>query len=88
MKLQYDIEAKRQLREIFDYSKERFGLHTAYKFRDAIRQKINTLKQHPFIGSIEWQLTTSEYEYRYLLLKPYKIIYSIKDDVIRITTVH
>ncbi len=59
-------------------------VHTAWIFRDAVRQKVNHLKLHPFIGSIEWQLTTSAHEYRYLLLKPYKIIYSDKDDVIRI----
>lgn len=31
------------------------------------------LKDNPLIGSIEWELTDEEHEYRFLLVKPYKI---------------
>jgi hypothetical protein len=37
------------------------------------------LKDNPLIGSIEWELTDEEHEYRFLLVKPYKIIYSVKN---------
>ena len=84
MTIQYDIVAQRQIGEIFKYGKKTFGIRTALVFKEKIRERINSLKQNPLIGGIEWLLTDGEHEYRYLLVNPYKIIYSIKDDVIRI----
>ena len=84
MKIQYDIEARRQIGEIFKYVKVKFGTQTALKYKEKLREKINTLKQNPLIGNIEWMLTDEEHEYRFLLVKPYKIIYSVKGDIIRI----
>ncbi len=84
MKILFDIEAKEQLREIFIYSKENYGLRHAHQYIASIRNKIDSLKTFPLQGNIEWQLTTADHEYRYLLQKPYKIIYSIKDKTIRI----
>ena len=84
MKIQYDIEARRQIGEIFKYGKVKFGTQTALKYKEKLREKINTLKQNPLIGNIEWMLTDEEHEYRFLLVKPYKIIYSVKGDIIRI----
>jgi plasmid stabilization system protein ParE len=84
MKIQYDIEARRQIGEIFKYGKVKFGTQIALKYKEKLREKINTLKQNPLIGNIEWMLTDEEHEYRFLLVKPYKIIYSVKGDIIRI----
>ena len=78
MKIQYDIEARRQIGEIFKYGKVKFGTQIALKYKEKLREKINTLKQNPLIGNIEWMLTDEEHEYRFLLVKPYKIIYSVK----------
>lgn len=84
MKIQYDIEARRQIGEIFKYGKVKFGTQIALKYKEKLREKINTLKQNPLIGNIEWMLTDEEHEYRFLLVKPYKIIYSVKGNIIRI----
>ena len=84
MKIAYDIEARRQIGEIFRYGKKKFGTSTALKYKEAIRHTILHLKQHPFMGSIEGNLSDTKHEYRYLLVKPYKIIYSVKDETVRI----
>lgn len=80
----YDTQARRQIGEIYRYGKEHFGPNTALRFKEAIRQAIASLKQTPLIGSVEQELTTNEHEYRFLQVKPYKIIYSVADDTIRI----
>ena len=52
MKIQYDIEARRQIGEIFKYGKVKFGIQIALKYKEKLREKINTLKQNPLIGNI------------------------------------
>lgn len=51
MKIQYDIEARRQIGEIFKYGKVKFGIQIALKYKEKLREKINTLKQNPLIGN-------------------------------------
>mgnify|MGYP002893851138 CR=1 FL=1 len=51
MKIQYDIEARRQIGEIFKYGKVKFGTQIALKYKEKLREKINTLKQNPLIGN-------------------------------------
>lgn len=84
MIIQYDVNARYQIAEIFQYGKNNFGSQTALRYVRKLREKINELKLHPRAGSIEWMLTDKEHEYRYIFVKPYKVIYSIKGDIIRI----
>ena len=83
-KIVYDRQARQQIEEIFHYGKAHFGPNTALRYKAAIRQNISILKSNPFAVSIEHELSDDTHEYRYLLVKPYKIIYSVKDDFVRI----
>lgn len=83
-KITYDRQVRQQMEDIFHYGKTHFGLHTALRYKATIRQSISILKSNPLAGSIEHELSDDAHEYRYLLVKPYKIIYSVKDDFVRI----
>ena len=48
MKIQYDIEARRQIGEIFKYGKVKFGTQIALKYKEKLREKINTLKYQDY----------------------------------------
>ena len=84
MIIRYDVKARYQIEEIFQYGKSNFGSQTALRYIQKLRENINGLKQHPLAGSIEWLLTDKEHEYRFIFVKPYKVIYSIKGEIIRI----
>ncbi|HJA83255.1 MAG TPA: type II toxin-antitoxin system RelE/ParE family toxin [Candidatus Bacteroides intestinavium] len=83
-KIIYDTQARQQIGEIYRYGKERFGPQTAARFKETLRQTIALLKQHPLMGSVEPELSTDCHEYRYLLVNPYKVIYSVTDETVRI----
>lgn len=82
-KITYDRQACQQIEEIYHYGKAHFGPNTALRYKATIRQSISLLKSNPLAGSIEHELSDETHEYRYLLVKPYKIIYSVKDEFIR-----
>lgn len=85
MKIVYDIEAREQVGEIFRYGKEHFGWNAAMRYKNTLRKSISALKQNPLMGCVEQELCDGgSTEYRYLLVKPYKVIYSVKGDVIRV----
>lgn len=44
MKIQYDIEARRQIGEIFKYGKVKFGTQIALKYKEKLREKIKDRK--------------------------------------------
>lgn len=50
MKIAYDIEARRQIGEIFRYGKKKFGTNTALKYKEAIRHTIFHFKTAPVYG--------------------------------------
>ena len=49
MKIQYDIEARRQIGEIFKYGKVKFGIQIALKYKEKLREKINSLTRADFV---------------------------------------
>ncbi|MGE0930772.1 type II toxin-antitoxin system RelE/ParE family toxin [Peijinzhouia sedimentorum] len=69
--------AEIQLDEIFDFYKKEASLRVANKLVREIIFDSESLSDNPFIGQIEFRLENRKFEYRYLLCKHYKIIYSV-----------
>lgn len=84
MILIFDPIFKVQLSEIFKFGKKQFGKKVATDFKFKISSAIKLLKSSPEMGQEEYTLCTTNKTYRYLLVLPYKIIYSIDKDTIRI----
>lgn len=72
--------AEFQLDEIFNYYKEEASLEIATKLvRDLINES-NKLGKSPYIGQKELRLAQRKTQYRYLVHKHYKIIYSVDEE--------
>ena len=81
--------AETQLDEIFEYYREKASLNIANKLVREIILKSEHLKNSPFIGQKEIRLQNRKIDYRYLVYKNYKLIYSLneKEGFIRIADV-
>ena len=69
--------AESQLDEIYDFYEKRASSRIAKKLVLGIINEPNKLKSEPFIGESEELLKHRSIEYRYLLFKNYKLIYSV-----------
>ncbi len=77
LKIYWTAFSKTELRKIFDYYKENANITIAKKQILEIESKTTILKTHPSVGQQEELLKDREQEFRYLVLKNYKIIYWI-----------
>lgn len=84
MTIVFDPLFKIQLAEVYKFGKKQFGKKIADKYKLEIRDTIKLLKRNPEMGQEEYTLCNKNYTYRYLLVLPYKIIYSIREDTIRV----
>ena len=69
--------AENQLDKIYEYLLENAGLKVANNIFQKIIAEPEKLISHPEIAQVEELLAGRENEYRYLVLKNYKIIYSL-----------
>jgi plasmid stabilization system protein ParE len=76
-KIIWSAFAESQLDEIFDYYKNKFSVSTAKNILKGIINEPNKLVKSPLIGNEEELLKHKENNYRYLLHKNYKLIYSV-----------
>lgn len=76
--------AENQLNNIFEYYSFTVSLETAKKIIYKIILSTEILIENPLVGRIEDLLINRKIQYRYLIQDNYKIIYSIKNDQIRI----
>lgn len=76
-----------QLQEIFDYYSFNASFSVASKIVKRIVKKSILLESNPFIGVKETLLTDRPFEYRFLVVNNYKIIYRFNDNIIRIVSV-
>ena len=72
--------AEIQLDEIYEYYQQVAGSRIAAKLLKGIIEEPNKLLKKPFIGQEEELLRERANNYRYLVFKSYKIIYSVDDE--------
>ena len=83
MKLICHPLAMDDFKQIIEYCHLNFGIHTARKVRDKYRNDINLLKEEPNLGFEEYLLKNcGTLEYRSLVIKNTKVIYTIHPDYI------
>lgn len=87
MNIKWSRLAKSDLREIFDYYKEKATRTTALVMKRKIMARVLTLKEFPEMGQKETMLPHLKKEYRYLIEGNYKIIYLVVKRTIIVMTV-
>lgn len=76
-----------QLQEIFDYYNLMASTSVASKIVKRIVKKSLLLESNPLIGVKEPLLTNRTFEYRFMVVTNYKIIYRFNDNIARIVSV-
>ena len=76
-----------QLQEIFDYHSIIVSTSVASKIVKRIVKKSLLLESNPLIGVKEPLLTNRTFEYRFIVVTNYKIIYRFNDNIARIVSV-
>jgi len=84
MKIIWDDEAKKALRKIYKYIKNRHSIEVARKVRNEISSKAKSLKDFPDKLEREHHLEDEPGNYRYKVIWSYKIIYEITKEAIYI----
>ena len=84
----WDIEAGKQLKEIYEYIKENASEKSAKKIRKAIIDKIDGLRKQPERFPPEPLLSHRKENFRFILVKPYKIIYEFVNQEVRILFIY
>lgn len=72
--------SEQKIDEIYDYYKNRVNSRLAKKIVKTILSAPDKITKYPRLGAKEPLLGKRKIEYRYLLAKNYKIIYSINED--------
>lgn len=87
VKILWSDSALAQLEEIFEFHKTKASSSVARNLVKAIIQNTMILESNPFIGVKEPLLLGRSFEYRYLIIKNYKIIYRYSDNIVRINMI-
>ena len=89
MKIIWSGFAQKKLKNILEYYKIKATPKVAQRIVSGIVKTTLSLRDQPYIGTIEQQLKGRNKQYRYMVYKKYKIIYSVnlENDTIEITDV-
>jgi toxin ParE1/3/4 len=79
LKIIWSDFSETQLDEIYEYYKKRASLKVATKIVTGIIKESEKLIKTSFIGQEEELLKDREIQYRYLVFKNYKVIYSVDE---------
>jgi len=77
LRIKWTDFSKKELKNIFEYYKEKAGINVAKKLVSGIAKETLKLKKQPTIGQEEELLKNDPRELRYLVYKNYKIIYLV-----------
>lgn len=69
-----------QIDKIFEYYQKEASLNVALKLVEGILNAPEVLRKSPFIGQKELLLQERKNEYRYLVFKSFKIIYTLDEE--------
>jgi plasmid stabilization system protein ParE len=75
LKLFWTEFAQRELKNIYDYYREKAGHRISKTIVDGIYSETLRLEKQPKIGQIKELLTDREQEFRYFVHNNYKVIY-------------
>lgn len=87
MTIVFTANAKKRLRQIFDYYCDKDLPAVALRIRTSIENRILYLEKFPRMGAVEEALRDLGLGHRYLVEGNYKIIYRIAEDMVYITDV-
>lgn len=73
--------AESQLDVIFEYHTYRAGETVALKLLRGIINAPQKLMKSPFIGKVEEMLSGRKTQYRFIIFKNYKLIYSVDEEM-------
>ncbi|MCO6357489.1 type II toxin-antitoxin system RelE/ParE family toxin [Roseivirga pacifica] len=77
MKLFWSELAKRQLKEIHAYYKEKAGVKVAKSVKEKLLRKTKVLVENPEIGQVEENLSVKGRGFRYLIEGHHKVVYKV-----------
>ncbi|WP_455643621.1 type II toxin-antitoxin system RelE/ParE family toxin [Parabacteroides sp.] len=80
-------QAKKQLKEIYTFYKPMSNGKVARKRIDPIIDAANSLVRQPLMGKIETVEPQSKQVFRSFVVGDYKIIYYIREDIIKIAAI-
>ncbi len=79
--------ALNNLEDIFEYHKFKASINIARKLVKKLVDSTIQLQKSPKIGRVEELLKHRKYEYRFIVVGNYKIIYWVEDNLIKIAAV-
>ena len=80
----WDVEAGIQFKKIYKYIKKKASEKSANKFRKTIIDRIDELRLQPERYPPEPLLSHRKENFRFILVKPYKVIYEFANQEVRI----
>jgi len=81
-KIRWTKSAEKSLDEILDYIIENDGLNIGYKIYEKIKSKVKLLNVSPFQGRKVNELKSIKKNYYEIIIKPWRIIYTVEDEKI------
>ena len=89
--IQWQANAKRHLRQIFDYYKGHASVAVAQSMSIAIIESIDRLESFPTSGIIDYELSTEDITYYYVIAekgnRTYRVYYIYENDICSILAI-